>query len=79
MRIILTSKSAFAFDLQKSLVAKCVESVLKQQLENVSYFPGETWQSKVSRLRKKMAERKATVMVLSLLDDVACKLLFLLF
>lgn len=35
---------------------------------------GETWQSKVTRLRKKMEEKKTTVMVLSLLDDVACKL-----
>ena len=36
---------------------------------------GETWQKKITRLREKMAEKKATVMVLSSLDEVACRVM----
>ncbi|XP_065059925.1 xaa-Pro aminopeptidase 1-like [Rhopilema esculentum] len=34
-------------------------------------YTGETWQNKVRRIRENIAERKATVIVLSLLDDIA--------
>jgi len=34
-------------------------------------YTGETWQNKIAKLREKMKEKKATVMVLSSLDEVA--------
>ncbi len=52
-----------------------VGALSSQQYSNNFFInvEGESWQSKVKRLRAKMRETKTTVIVLSALDDIACK------
>ena len=46
-----------------------------QHEENDVLALGETWQEKIARLRNHMNEKEADAVVVTALDDSACKLL----